>query len=71
VSRIEQFIRTVPKAELHMHLGGSLEPEMLFRMAERNSVACGGPRKKLLLSITNSQTPGTFLLFISRAVEFS
>jgi adenosine deaminase len=39
VSRIEQFIRSVPKAELHMHLEGSLEPQMLFRLAKRNRVA--------------------------------
>lgn len=43
VSRIEQFIRTVPKAELHVHLEGSLEPEMLFRLAERNSIALRWP----------------------------
>src|ERR1700761_1992215 len=34
----EQFIRTLPKAELHMHLEGSLEPEMLFSLAERNRI---------------------------------
>jgi len=35
---IEQFIDTLPKAELHMHLEGSLEPEMLFTLAERNGI---------------------------------
>jgi len=38
VTRVKQFIQTVPKAELHMHLEGSLEPEMLFHMAERNRI---------------------------------
>ncbi|MEO5902318.1 MAG: adenosine deaminase [Ilumatobacteraceae bacterium] len=33
------FIRALPKAELHVHLEGCLEAELLFRLAERNDVA--------------------------------
>ncbi len=33
------FIRSLPKAELHMHIEGSLEPELLFALAERNGIA--------------------------------
>lgn len=33
-----EFIRALPKAELHMHLEGSLEPEMMFDLAARNGI---------------------------------
>lgn len=32
------FIRGMPKAELHVHVEGTLEPEMRLRLAERNGV---------------------------------
>lgn len=36
---MRDFIAGLPKAELHLHIEGSLEPEMLFSLAERNGVA--------------------------------
>ena len=35
---MEGFIRNMPKVELHMHIEGSLEPELMFKLAERNGV---------------------------------
>ncbi len=35
---LKPFIAGLPKAELHMHIEGSLEPEMMFALAERNGV---------------------------------
>jgi adenosine deaminase len=37
-AEMDQFIRGLPKAELHIHIEGTLEPEMMFRMAMRNGV---------------------------------
>ncbi len=34
----EAFIQGLPKAELHLHIEGTLEPEMMFELAARNGV---------------------------------
>jgi len=34
----EKWLAALPKAELHMHLEGSLEPELLFQLAGRNGI---------------------------------
>ncbi|CAN0605282.1 unnamed protein product, partial [Ectocarpus sp. 12 AP-2014] len=34
----EDFIQALPKAELHVHLEGTLEPEHIFALAERNGI---------------------------------
>jgi len=35
---LREFIERMPKCELHVHIEGTLEPEMKFRLAERNSL---------------------------------
>ena len=34
----DDFIRRLPKAELHLHIEGSFEPGLMFEIARRNGV---------------------------------
>jgi len=38
VSEIIEFIKKTPKAELHLHIEGTLEPNLLFKLAESNKI---------------------------------
>ncbi|SFN35054.1 adenosine deaminase [Formivibrio citricus] len=35
---IDDLIRALPKAELHVHIEGTLEPELMFKLARRNGI---------------------------------
>ena len=34
-----ELIKRLPKAELHLHIEGSLEPELMFRLSKKNNIA--------------------------------
>ena len=37
-NNISDFINKTPKAELHLHIEGSLDPELMFKLSKRNKV---------------------------------
>jgi adenosine deaminase len=39
IGKMESFIHDIPKAELHLHIEGTLEPELMFELARENAVA--------------------------------
>jgi len=48
MSDLTGFIERLPKCELHMHVEGSLEPELMFQLAARNGVTLPYPSVEAL-----------------------
>src|SRR6059058_3764489 len=45
---LRDIVQAMPKAELHIHIEGSLEPELIFALAQRNSVSLPYPSVEAL-----------------------
>src|SRR5438477_4680770 len=45
---MDAFIRAVPKAELHLHIEGTLEPEMVFELARKHGISLRYPSVEAL-----------------------
>ncbi len=40
--KLKTYIRNIPKAELHVHIEGTLEPSLMFQLAIRNGIKLEG-----------------------------
>ena len=58
---LDTFIQALPKAELHIHIEGSLEPEMMFELAGRNGVELAYPDVKSIQKAYNFNCLQDFL----------
>jgi adenine deaminase len=47
-NELQRLLQAMPKAELHIHIEGSLEPELIFQLAERNGVRLAYPNVEAL-----------------------
>lgn len=60
-ARLPALLRTMPKAELHLHIEGALEPELVFRLAQRNGIALPYASVEALHSAYAFTDPQSFL----------
>ena len=60
-NQIIEFIKKVSKAELHLHIEGTLEPEYMFELAKRNNVSIPYNNVEEVKSAYNFQNLDSFL----------
>jgi len=58
---LSEFIKELPKTELHLHVEGTLEPELLFALARRNGISLKYPSVEALKKAYNFSNLQDFL----------
>ncbi len=60
-NNLEAFIHQMPKAELHLHIEGTLEPELMFQLAQRNQIPLKYPTVEALRAAYQFENLQSFL----------
>lgn len=66
---MKTFIAQLPKAELHVHLEGTLEPELSFALAKKNGIAIEYDTPQALLAAYDFNDLPSFLAIYYRAMK--
>ncbi len=66
---MRDFIASLPKAELHVHLEGTFEPEHIFAMAQRNGVELGYESPEAIVAAYDFHDLPSFLTFYYKAMH--
>ena len=61
MKKIIEFIKKTPKTELHLHIEGTLEPELLLKLAKRNNIPIPFANIKEVKSAYNFSNLESFL----------
>lgn len=66
---MRNFIASLPKAELHVHLEGTFEPEHIFAMALRNGIELGYESPEAIVAAYDFHDLPSFLTFYYKAMH--
>ena len=61
MSDLTAWIKQLPKVELHLHIEGTLEPELMFALAERNGIKLPFPNVEAVREAYNFHNLQSFL----------
>ena len=66
---MQNFIQSIPKAELHVHLEGTLEPEHIFELAQRNAIELPYAKPEDVVAAYDFHDLPSFLAIYYRAMD--